>query len=390
MPVPVLKTAITRGRSKYAPITKHVCSLLLQALITIPCLSQTIGNWTFNNTITGTGSTNNTVSTADFSAGIPGRAFNGGGEYFGEGGWPAGALNTGAYLQFSITPNTGYQLDLTNIVLRIRRSNTGTPAGSGPTSWSLRSSLDGFAADIASNTLVHTYSNYTVTLGSAFLNVYSTVTFRLYGFNSTSPADGQHRVVLDNISVQGIGELLPLTLTGIQAAHSNEKNIAVKWQVNNVREGSVFNVERSVNGSDFTTVNRFIERESRSAFSYSYEDGQVPGEVKALYYRVKINEPSGWTYFSWLVKVDNKAINQLLVDYTTVQGQSLLSSLQIPEKGMYTVSVISMNGALLQQRTLDLEPGVHVITLPLDALAHGTYVVRVGGNRFVDSRKFVY
>src|SRR5688500_6185945 len=116
MPVPVLKTAITNGRPvRSFPIGKYVCSVLLYALIVLPGLSQTIGDWTFTNTTAGTGGTYNTVSAADFSAGIPTKVFNSSSEYYGEDGWPAGALNANAYLQFSISPNTGYQLDLSSV-----------------------------------------------------------------------------------------------------------------------------------------------------------------------------------------------------------------------------------------------------------------------------------
>src|SRR4051812_20587226 len=106
MSVPILKTAIARGWPlRPIPIGKYVYSLLLQALIAIPCLSQTIGDWTFNNTLIGTHGTNNIVSTADFSGGIPTRSYNGGTEYFGESGWPSGSVNTSDYMEFSISPN---------------------------------------------------------------------------------------------------------------------------------------------------------------------------------------------------------------------------------------------------------------------------------------------
>ena len=349
MPLALLKTAITRGRSlKYMPIGKHVCSVLLLSLLTFPCLSQTIGYWTFNSTLVGAGSgAHNTLSTADFNSGIPTKSFNGGLEYVGQDGWPAGGINTGTYLQFSISPSTGYQLDLTSILLRIRRSNTGTPSGAGPTSWSLRSSLDGYASDLASNNLTHNYSNFSVALGSAFLNVYSTVTFRLYGYSVTVNSGGTSKLVVDSINIQGIGEVLPVSITGVQALHNDDKNVSVKWQVTNVHAGSVFNVERSTNGNDFTTINRFREQETKSTGSYSFEDNQAPGNAQAVYYRIKINEPTGWTYFSWLVKVDNKTTRQLLIDYTTIQGESLVTSLQAPEKGRYIVSVLALNGACL-------------------------------------------
>lgn len=391
MPVPVPKTTIAGGKPlRYKPIGKYICSMLLPAMIAVPCFSQTIASWTFTSTTAGTGGTYNTVSVADFSAGIPTKVFNTSSEYYGENGWPTGALNTGAYVEFSISPNTGYQLDLSSVILRLRRSNTGSPAGSGPTSWSLRSSLDGFAADITSNSLVHTHNNYTVTLGSAFLNVYTTITFRLYGYNVTIGSGGLSRLVLDNISIQGIGQVLPVTLTGIQALRNNDKNISVKWQASNVPEGTIFNVQRSTNGVDYSSLNSFTENEYKLASSYSYIDGNVPAVSQKLYYRIKGTEPTGRIFLSPVVTISNEGSTQALIDYASIEGQSLITSLQVPEKGMYRVSVLSMNGAVLQQRSIELDAGVHVFTLPLNAMAHGTYVVGLSNNRLLSSKKFVW
>jgi hypothetical protein len=381
MPVPILKTAITHGRL--------CCSVLLLALITTPGLSQTIGYWQFTNSTSGTGSTNNTVSAADFSTAIPTKQYNAGTEYFGEGGWPSGALDPSAYFQFTISPNTGYQLDLSGVVLRIRRSTTGSPSGSGPTSWALRSSIDGYASNLSTNNLTTSYVNFNVPLGSSFLNRYTPVTFRLYGYNASVSSGGLSRLVVDSVSIQGIGSLLPVSLTGIQALRGNDKNISIHWQVTNIHEGSVFNVERSLNGTDFTTINSFAQTETRSTGSYQYEDDQ-PGNAPAIYYRIKINEPTGWTYFSWLVKVDNNAVKQLSINYTSIAGQSLVTSLQVPERGRYTVSLMGIDGSLLQQQPVDLDAGVQVFTLPLQSLTHGSYVVRLVGKEGLCSKKFVW
>ncbi|OQP56336.1 T9SS type A sorting domain-containing protein [Niastella populi] len=392
MTVPVLKTAIANGRpARLCRIGKYVCSVMLHSMIVLPCLSQTIGHWNFTGSTTGTGNTYNTVSNADFSAAIPTRTYHGASEYFGEGGWPSSTVpDPTYYLQFTISPNAGYQLDITSIVLRMRRSTTGS-SGSGPNSWSLRSSLDGYAADLGTSSLTSSYNNYTVTLGSGFLHVYIPVTFRLYGFNATvSSGGGLSRVVLDDISIQGIGAVLPVNLTGIQAVRNNEKSIAVKWQMNNVEAGTSFNVQRSVNGFDFTTLNNITEKEYKTSNAYNYTDNQVPVVAQPLYYRVQGIQPSGQTFFSPVVKIGNKAATQAQIGYTSIQGQSLLTALQAPEKGTYRLSIIGLNGAILQQRSVEMDAGTHVITLPLNALGHGVYVIRLAGNKLTSSKKFVW
>lgn len=390
MPVPITQTAITRGRPAWStPIGKYVCSVVLQAFMIVPCFSQAIANWNFNGSTSGTGGTYNTVSAADFSAAIPSRAYNGGTVYFGEGGWPSGALDPTTYLEFTITPNTGYQLDISSVVLTMRRSTTGTAAGSGPTSWSLRSSVDGYTSDLGSNSLTTGMQNFTVTLGSSFLMRPTGVTFRLYGYNANVTTGGLSRLVMDNVTINGIGSVLPLTFTGVQALRNNDKTISLKWQMCNVGEGNVFNVERSLNGTDFTTLNRFTQMERQLTGSYQYNDNQAPGNAPAVYYRIKINEPSGWTYFSWLVKVNNHTAKQVLVNNACFTGQSLITSLQVPERGSYTLAVLAMNGAELQHQPLELDAGVHVITTALQALPHGTYVVRLAGKEGASSKKFV-
>lgn len=392
MHVPVLKTAITNGLpARLCRIGKYVCSVLLHSMIVLPCLSQTIGNWNFTGSTSGTGNTYNTVSIADFSAAIPTRTYHGASEYFGEGSWPSsGVPDPAYYVEFTINPNTGYQLDLTSVVLRMRRSTTGS-SGSGPNNWSLRSSLDGYTANLGTNSLTSSYNNYTVTLGSGFLNIYTPVTFRLYGYNATiSSGGGLSRLVLDNISIQGIGEVLPLSLTGIQAVRNNEKSITVKWQMNNVQEGTTFNVQRSVNGVGFTTLNTFTEKEYKISNVYNYSDNQAPVGAQPVYYRVQGTDLSGRTFLSPVVKIGNKASTQALIGYTSVQGQSLLTALQAPEKGTYMLSIIGLNGAILQQRSVEMDAGTHVITLPLNALGHGVYVVRLAGNKLTSSKKFVW
>src|SRR5688572_23319685 len=131
-------------------IVRRQLPVILCLLLFGTASAQTIGNWTLNNTLGGTGSALNTVSAISAGPGVTSTSFNGSTEWYGQNGFPAGGLpNPTAYLQFTITPNSGYEINIASVMLRIRRSNTGSPAGSGPTQWCLRSSLDGYAANLS-------------------------------------------------------------------------------------------------------------------------------------------------------------------------------------------------------------------------------------------------
>jgi hypothetical protein len=391
MPVPQNQSACDSRRSLWSlTFLKPLGSTLLLIASAVYANSQSIGSWTFNNTLAGTGGTNTTVSAAGFGPDIPTVAFSSGAEYYGENGWPAtGTLNTNSYLQFSISPNTGYELNLTDLTLRIRRSTTGGPSGSGPTQWSLRSSLDGYTSDIASGSLSQLYNNFNIAL-PGYLNLNTTVTFRLYGYNVAIAPGGLSRLVADYISIQGISSVLPMRLSDFTAELNKEKSINVNWQMNNVAKGSRFNVQRSVNGVDFSTINSFTEANDQLSGTYNYTDADFAAVEDQLFYRIKVSEPTGWTYFTPVVKVSTKTVPKTLFNYTSLQGQSLIASLQVPENAAYTVMLIASNGMVVQKRAADLRTGANVLKLELSNLAHGTYSISVFNKQAGVSKQFIF
>ena len=86
------------------------------------------------------------------------------------------SLNANDYFQFSVAPNVAYfHLDYLNLNTRVASSTT---------NWTVRSSLDNFTTDIGTAFSGSTGKQTAVTLGDAFNNLYSTVTFRIYPWNS--------------------------------------------------------------------------------------------------------------------------------------------------------------------------------------------------------------
>ena len=132
----------------------------------------------------------------------------------------AGALDLGDYFQFSITPVSGYSLTLSSIAFDAGRSPTG------PRQFTLRSSIDGFVANLAGsatdaavtvngddvfqfadNTATAIYGGNSVGLdGADYLGLTNPVTFRVYAFNAESSL-GTFRV--DNLSIHGSASAVP-------------------------------------------------------------------------------------------------------------------------------------------------------------------------------------
>lgn len=122
-------------------------------------------------------------------AGVTGAANShrfGGSNWFNAGDTSAGstlaqAVTGNDFIQFAATPNSGFHLTATSLVFSWERSSTG------PSSLTLRSSLDGFASDLGAITGLGASLTTGNTLSiSGVSNVAAATTFRLYGFGGTN------------------------------------------------------------------------------------------------------------------------------------------------------------------------------------------------------------
>ncbi|RYG02956.1 MAG: hypothetical protein EOO02_09450 [Chitinophagaceae bacterium] len=283
-----MKITLPSAPTRWLTIVTFVCTMFFSQA----GYSQLIGSWNFNNTINGVPGSNNTVSIADFSTGVPSTSFNGGMEYFGQNGWPAGALDPSLYLEFTLTPNSGYSLNVSALYLRLRHSNTGSNGGSGPKTFSLRSSLDGYNTDVFTGSLTSNYSYHTINPGSSFTNLPTAVTFRVYGYNAVVNSGGTSRFVFDNIDVNGIGVILPVRLRSFNVTKINE-SVKVNYFADNSSPGAQYIVERSAGGNDFTRISTATQQTNDPHFSNEIVDSEFSSDAETLHYRLVIHAVDG-------------------------------------------------------------------------------------------------
>ncbi|MBL0359431.1 MAG: InlB B-repeat-containing protein [Chitinophagaceae bacterium] len=111
----------------------------------------------------------------------------------------ANAVTGNDYMEFTITPNSGYQFSVSSVVIQLQRSATGL------TQVALRNSLDSYGADLdAAKTVTDNTTTQTFTFTFAQSNSSTAVTYRLYGFaeavgGTGGPGDG----VGNDITVNG-------------------------------------------------------------------------------------------------------------------------------------------------------------------------------------------
>ena len=98
--------------------------------------------------------------------------------------WNSATFSATKYFEWTLTPNAGYRIDFSSLVY------TGQASGTGPTAFVLRSSVDGYTANIGTATAAGTTISLTA---AAYQNRTAATTFRLYAYGA-SGAGGTYSV----------------------------------------------------------------------------------------------------------------------------------------------------------------------------------------------------
>lgn len=200
----------------------------------------------------------------------------GGGDFaYGTTYWLAGPEK---YLNFSYSVST-YEYDLNSVSFRVRRS------GEGPKDVSLRSSLDGFVANLTTFDLNADAVFYNVVVPLGLTNLSSGVTFRIYGDN----ADTYLGVLyFDQIVINGTvtSIVLPVDLTYFRAAPIG-KTVKLEWETSFETNSKSFIIERSEDLNTFEVVGIVdAAGESNERQKYIFVDDGPSAGVN--YYRLRM------------------------------------------------------------------------------------------------------
>lgn len=170
---------------------------------------------------------------------------------------------------------------------------------------------------------------------------------------------------------------LPLSLTSLKA-EEKAKNVAVKWTVTNENDIKSYQVEKSVNATNFTALALVPARGKAGEQAYEYVDK----EPSALnYYRVKLTGTSGESKYSPVVKVQLLNGAEALSLYPNpVIGDSFGLQFTNKPQGRYTVSLINMAGQIIMQKIVQHTGGSATETFTLaEEVANGNYCLEVKG-----------
>lgn len=270
-------------------------------------------------------------------------------------------FNISEYWEFTLSPNSGYTVDVTQISFSVRRSDTG------PTSYAVRNSVDGYINDLASGSGISVNSCLPLTANIDMTNSNNSVTFRIYFFGATSAA-GTLR--MDQLEVYG-ANTLPIEL--LSFTHKVEQNqIYLLWSTATELNNDYMAIERSVDGQNFSEIGR-VQGAGNSVerIDYSFIDqSPYPG---TNYYRLKQGDFDGTSTYHKVIAVE--FMGETANTISVVQNpEEVTVQFHAPNAAGQLVLLDGMGRIIRAQKFEENVPSARISTYDLPK---GFYVVQI-------------
>ncbi len=194
----------------------------------------------------------------------------------------------------------------------------------------------------------------------------------------------------DDILVQP-AVILGQCCTRFEATPVNNEKVALSWDVARDTEGKIFEVQRSLDGENFTAITAIKLEAENLDKGFQYEDATAPYNCN-LHYRILQNDANGNIRYSEVqtVRLENQGAGQLTNVYPSLLhiGQPFqFDFVQRAAAGLLDVTVTDALGRVAYQHAYESAGGENTIWVHPGDLGSGTYIVTVTGNGTRSSKK---
>jgi hypothetical protein len=179
---------------------------------------------------------------------------------------------------------------------------------------------------------------------------------------------------------------LPLKLISFQGALSNNRS-QLQWTVAENESGKYFEIEKSVDGRNYTTAGVVMVTQKTGSETYSYKDDIQ----NATYYRLKmVNEDGSISYSKIiLIKVQVDESNTIALLQNPVRDNLSFSFTSSTDKAS-DITIYSMSGAKVLTQKIATQKGRNSISIALNSyITSGTYILEVRNNTERSITKFI-
>jgi hypothetical protein len=191
---------------------------------------------------------------------------------------------------------------------------------------------------------------------------------------------GEYHVYLD----RDASFVFPLTLLSFDGKRVPEA-IQLNWSTTNEYNVSNFQVERSLNGSDFTTLSTVSAKNVQGINSYSYNDVDIRATSSAtkVYYRLKMVDKDGRFTYSKVVEITTAKNNAAFIYPNPVNGDNISIKLATTNWKQLSIVLTNVNGKACKTWNLS-SASTNEIKLNIGGISNGIYFLKLTGEKGVE------
>jgi len=167
--------------------------------------------------------------------------------------------------------------------------------------------------------------------------------------------------------------VVPVNITYFHA-NLNNKTVYLQWQTANEINVSHFNIQRSTNGTEFTTIGK-TNAMGNGNNSYNYTDNDAvsvipPLGVRGLYYRLQNIDKDGSYTYSKIENIQLPTFNTQL----SIYPNPTRNIVNVVSKNIQQINIIDFTGRILIQQNFN---NANNVKLNIANLSKGIYLLKV-------------
>ena len=185
-----------------------------------------------------------------------------------------------------------------------------------------------------------------------------------------------------------VNTVLAVKISYLNGVRSNGAN-TLNWLAACKSDNAVFEIERSTDGRNFATINTVIATQLQCAQPLKYVDNTILSGT--VFYRIKAVDIYGSIVYSAIIKLggQEKELQLIGVLPNPVVNTAQLS-IVTAKKDKVELSVLTMEGKVVQRSSVQLQPGSSIIDLNVANLQKGVYMIKgIFGEGETNTIKFV-
>ena len=204
-----------------------------------------------------------------------------------------------------------------------------------------------------------------------------------HGFDGSSEGE-----LNDLWKITSIGILLPLKLLQFNAVLNNN-DVRLQWQSEQETAFSHFNIQRSVDGINFTTIGHISGNGNSGRSNYNYTDNDLQSTSLKVFYRLQMVDKDGRFNYSKVLVFDLKQTTTTFTAFPNPVVHSLNVSFTQEITGKVVISITDMKGVTIKRQTQNIGAGRASTNIDVSNLAPATYIISLINDSGTTQQKFI-